>query len=468
MMERHKHPGLSLFLFFSCLYLVTTPGHYYTFDSQVSYETTRSLATKGTLEVSGNMITVPDAEGNQTGRYGLVQMVLCIPLYLVGAGLDRIWPSPYFLHENWRITLVATFNQWISALALVVFFSTLRGMGYRFKPCFAATLILGFASPWWTYSRDLYRQPIAGLLFLWGIAACLEYGRSRERSNLAKLGVALGLSVNNRITAVVAWPGVLFLFLSRLWGRNKRLLVRGILGVGILVGLGVLLQIGVNLWRFNHWWGWAYAERLGWFSLSRMKMNMPDLLLSPSRGIILFTPPIILMGHGFFATWKKDRALAVSILLMVGAKLLLFGTYKDYTGGMNPGARYLIPIMPVAFVLVGVLVCEEWKNKALRGSVLVLSFIGFVVNGFNAFIPYHLTPTFWQQVHRLFQPELFTQNPEWNAKTDLYDVLVARWVIDGQFLALFLFLVPVAAVAAYSFWRIRPCLQEEEESIGDD
>jgi len=453
---------LSLFLFFSFAYLLTTPGHYYTFDSRVSYETTQSLVTKGTLEVSENMITVPDATGTQTGRYGLLQMILCVPLYVLGAGLDRLWPSPPFLHECWRITLVATFNQWISALALVVFFGILRGLGYGAKTCFIAALSLGFATPWWTYSRDLYRQPIAGLLFLWAIAATLEYGRTSKRRDLLALGVSLGLSINNRITSVVAWPGIFFLFLSRLWGGRKLLILRAVFGIGVLIVVGILLQIGVNYWRFNHWWGWAYAERFGWFSLSRLKMNIPDLLLSPSRGMVLYAPPIILIGHGLFATWRKDRALAVSILLMVTAKLFLFGAYKDYTGGMNPGARYLIPILPVAFIPVGVLVCEEWSNKSLRWSLYVLSFLGAIVNGFNCLIPYHLTLTFWQQVYRICQPELFEQHPPWNAAKDLYDVLVARWIIDGRYLALVLFLVPVVATIGYSSFRIKTLLQQEE------
>ncbi len=296
---------ICLYLFFVSLYLLTTPGHLYTVDSEVSFETTQSLVENGTLEVSSSKITVTDAQGKSTGRYGLLQMILCIPLYLLGDGLEVLIPEPTYLYENWRVTCVATFNQFIAAIGLVFFYSILRTLGSCHGACFAATISLGFATPWWTYSRDLFRQPIAGVLFLWAIWGILKYGKTQRKGLLIQTGVVTGLSVWNRLTAVVAWPGLFVLLISRIWGENRRTILRVTVSILFLAVLGISLQIATNYWRFGHWWGWAYENRK--FSLDFVPRNVPDLLLSPARGLLLFCPALVLVFHGIVATWTVDR-----------------------------------------------------------------------------------------------------------------------------------------------------------------
>ncbi|MCB9782507.1 MAG: glycosyltransferase family 39 protein [Candidatus Omnitrophica bacterium] len=453
--------SLALFLFFVGLYLLTSPGHLYTIDSKVSFETTQSLVTKGNLDVSGNRITVKDAEGHSTGRYGLLQMVLCIPLYLGGQAMDAMFPNPDFLYENWRITLVATFNQFVAAVGLVLFYLILRELGGKHPACLAATLSLGFATPWWTYSRDLFRQPIAGVLFLWAIWGVLRYGNSRRKSGLLEAAIATGLSITNRITVVVAWPGLFLLLVSRVWGENRKKILQLISITTILVTVGILLQIATNYWRFGHWWGWAYTERI--FSLSFIPRNVPDLLLSPARGLFLFCPALIFVFHGAMATWRKDRGLAAAIALMFAAKMALFGTYYDYTGGMNPGPRYLIPIMPVLYLYVGVLAITEWKQKSFRYPFYFFSGIGFIANGFNSITPYHLSMTFWDQVSRYFGIEKYEGRRPWDTKQEFYDVLIGRWILDGHYAVLVIYVTIIGALIAVSLYWLLPTLRSREE-----
>lgn len=419
-----------LFLLFSLLYLFTSPGHLYTVDSFVSFHTTESLLSQGSLVIPASIITVPDAQGRPTGRYGLLQAVLCMPLYLLGGTLDTFWPAPDFLESSWRMTLVATFNQWICALGLVLFFLILYRLEGRFWPALAMTFVLGFATPWWTYSRDLFRQPLAGVLILLAIYGGQGFRRTGRFVHLGLFGLAVALSFTNRITAVVTWPGLFLLVLLDPSVRSRVPVRKALWVVGTLVLFGIGVQVATNLWRFGDWWGPAYTDRH--FSLAFLKETLPVLLLSPNLGLFLFAPVLVLLFHGIRSTWKADRVLALSLLTLVAAKFSLYALYEDFRGGDNPGPRYLIPIVPVLALLIGVLVCREWQSLSLRISLLLLFVLGAVVNGFNTLVHYQESLTFWDRFLKTVGYPDYDLYPAFIARQEFADVMMGRWAAQGD------------------------------------
>jgi len=423
----------------------------------MSYNTTKSLLHHGSLVIPQNIISVRNAEGKHTGRTGVLQPVLCMPLYLLGAAPDLIWGKVGFLYRNWRTTFVATFNQWVGALALALFFLILLRVTGQGIPSFVATVVLAFATPWWTYSRDLFRQPIAGLLFLWAIHGAIRFTEDGRARHVGQLGLALALSFTNRITAVAAWPGiVLYAVLGKKSPGRFRTLVWVVTGSVVLATIGIAAQIGLNYWRFGHWWGWAYEDRQ--FSLSYLKVSVPDFLLSPQRGLLLFSPPLLLFGHAVWALWKKNRALCHCLLLALSGKLLLFCTYYDFAGGMNPGPRYLIPIIPIFYLFVGVLVCTEWHNRTFRWSLYVLAAVGAVVNGFNTLIFYPKTLPFWDQIFRLMKPENYEGMLPWRGLWDVYDVLAAKWILEKYYEWAFIYISGLVLISLFALKALIPVL----------
>jgi hypothetical protein len=442
-----------LFFLFSFLYLFTTPGHLYTIDSEVSYHTTDSLVRAGTLVIPGNEITVQDSRGRPTGRYGLLQPILCIPLYLLGALFDRNWADPPYLNETWRTVWVATFNQWVCALGLVLFYRILRALDIQRQPALAVTLALGFGSPWWTYSRDLFRQPLSGVLILWAMLEALRFRQSSRTRDLIAVGTALGFSITNRLTTAATWPGCLLLLMrrdDRRFSNRDRRIFSVVAG---LIALGIGLQVGTNLWRFGTWWGPAYANRH--FSLAYLRESIPEFLISPARGLLLFSPTLLLFGHGVLAGWRKDRWVTFCLLLTASLKVLLFAVYYDFRGGVNPGPRYLIPVLPILFIFPAWVAGEEWRNRSFRYSFFVLSGLGVVVNGFNSLIHYQKTLTFWDQLCRYFRIQEYEQWPPFDWRMDLSDVLLARWLIEGWYVSFAVvagILLAGVVFASYRLW----------------
>lgn len=448
--------GFSFFFLFLFLYLLTTPGHLYTWDSEISYYTTHAIVVRGDLRVPDYPITVRDAAGNSTGRYGLLQAILCLPIYCVGLILDWTVGKPDFLPNHWRITMTTTFNQWVGALGLVLFLKILVRLGCSIRPAFAMTLVFGFASPWWTYSRDLFRQPLGAVLILWCILEAVKYREHHRVRNVLSFGLSLGLSVTNRITSIVTWPGLLLLLITPGQKFSRGRIIQGTLLLVTTLALGIGLQIATNYYRFGDWWGPAYESRT--FGFHVLRQSLPEFFISPGRGLLLFAPPLLFIVHAFFSIWKSDRWLASGLALTVLSKLALYCLYDDFRGGVNPGPRYLLPIIPVMFLMVALFVCREWNDRVLRSTGLVLAGIGFIANGFNSLIHYQPTLTFWDQLLRALGFPNYEQWPAFDASKDFYDILIGRWIIDGRWGVLAAYLALLTSGILFSVWRIRSVL----------
>jgi hypothetical protein len=310
---------------------------------------------------------------------------------------------------------------------------------------------------------------LSGVLILWAIAEALEYHRSGKAAHLARFAATFPLAVINRITSVVTWPGLIALAIlperrkegpSRAW---KICLVSALL---MLLGCGI--QVATNYWRFGHWWGPSYENRH--FSLLYLRESLPEFLVSPTRGLLLFAPPLVLIAQGIRASWKKDRRVTIGLLMVAMSKFMLFALYEDFRGGVNPGPRYLLPIIPVFFLFIGILAGGEWQCAFFRRTLLSLGALGFVVNGFNSLVHYQSTLTFWDQILRAWGFP-YEQWPPFNPALDFQDVLIGRWVITGRFGVLLGFSVPILAGIGFCLWKVTADLKREsahEAARGDE
>lgn len=98
--------------------------------------------------------------------------------------------------------------------------------------------------------------------------------------------------------------------------------------------------------------------------------------ISPDRGIIFFTPVVLLglLGIRFFAKTKSNPlALFLSI---VGVNILLYSMWGDPWGGWAFGSRYLIPSYAILSILLA------FALTAFRKNILFLSFF-FVVLAYS-------------------------------------------------------------------------------------
>jgi len=99
-----------------------------------------------------------------------------------------------------------------------------------------------------------------------------------------------------------------------------------------------------------------------WFESRRLLNGFYIHILSPDRGIITFTPVILLGIIGAFVLYKeKNKHLAV-LLGIIGANLLLYSMWGDPWGGWAFGSRYMIPSYAILAILLGVALTKFGKK----------------------------------------------------------------------------------------------------------
>jgi hypothetical protein len=135
--------------------------------------------------------------------------------------------------------------------------------------------------------------------------------------------------------------------------------------------LGLLLYFVYNFIRFVN----PLTFGQPWvFSFSALPQGIAGLLFSPGRGIVWYSPVVLLAIPAIRKAWKTKP---IEVLLITGLFLGFLGLhslYENWPGGWSWGPRYLLPTLPGLLALMGLL--EGRAAKAL----LYLSFLGFLVN----------------------------------------------------------------------------------------
>lgn len=91
------------------------------------------------------------------------------------------------------------------------------------------------------------------------------------------------------------------------------------------------------------------------FFLSRNIMNgMYTHLLSPDRGIIVYTPLMVLALVGVLLSLKRTIPYLWLLVTVIGINLILYSMWGDPWGGWAFGSRYLIPAYAVLSIFLAI------------------------------------------------------------------------------------------------------------------
>lgn len=97
------------------------------------------------------------------------------------------------------------------------------------------------------------------------------------------------------------------------------------------------------------------------------------LLISPSRGMLVYSPILVFAFWGMFQAWRDPRferlrplGVAVVVLLVLQAK------WFNWHGGWSFGYRLMVDAMPLAAVCAAAVVEPMRRHKALLGAAAVL------------------------------------------------------------------------------------------------
>ncbi len=320
--------------------------------------------------------------GRVVSNYPVLPGILNVPVYAAA----RLAHVDLYRHRFFFSMLTAS---GIAALSVLFLYLALKRVCRSEKEALLFALIYAFGTTVWSVaSRGLFQHG-PSVLFL-SIALWALY---RGGGSIPIAGLALSLAVINRPTNVlIALPLALYVL------RYERRRFAAFLALALPAAL-------FHVWYANAYWGSPFSSAQ---DVSRANFagafgkGLAGLLVSPSRGLFVFTPVFLFAlpaGAAAFRTAppgsrRLPRYLVAGVLTTIG----LYSFWTMWWGGHTFGYRLITEVAPLLTILVASYwpaVARSRAATAALGLAIVLSlyvhFLGAMVfpSGFNNGLDQH-------------------------------------------------------------------------------
>jgi hypothetical protein len=201
------------------------------------------------------------------------------------------------------------------------------------------------------------------------------------------LGFVLGFAIVCRppVAAFVAPIGIWYLF-QRGW--------RGFFGCAVGGLPPVVFLAAYNLYYLGTLGLSAYEGIPGcYFDLSEMPIGLPGILISPNRGMLVFSPFLIMLIYGFVVGLRHPerrwRGLAWACLAGVVSHLLMISAWKSWHAFLSYGSRYSADMLPFWIVLGGFGIDRIFAKVGWRRVFITLVCLSIFIHSLGVFIDVH-------------------------------------------------------------------------------
>lgn len=365
------------------IFVVTGGGRIVGSDEVTMFELSRALL-HGRIAVSeGATLRGPDGRFYSKNAAG--QAIAALPLTAIAEGVTRAAgvPGP-------RAVLamrfgVSFFDAVIAAILLGVFYTTVRALGVRPWPSAAATLMLGFTTPLWVYAKSFMAEPLEALGLMLALGGAARAGAGDPRgARRAGLGAFLAISAKLSMLPLALVCLLPLTRRPRAWGWA----IFGV--VAALAGHAIY-----DLARFGTPFETGYGAQASLAAYTTpLLVGLYGLLLSSGKGVLWFAPALWLAFAGWRAVWARPeradpeipppagfadaaRRAAWGALAAWLVALLLYARFQHWAGDGSFGPRYLVPLLPLGFVLVGYAL--QGAGPMRRSVAAALAAIGLLV-----------------------------------------------------------------------------------------
>lgn len=350
-------PGRLCLLLFGGLFVVYSLNgrEIGSYDTQPAKFLAREIVLRQTLTLDATVAAAPalgerpgfvlTEDGHYRSAYplasALMAAVVAAPLSLARVvDLDTLY-GPALVAKITASLLVA--------LAVVLQFR----LAARYLPpggAFLLAVAVGLGTNYWALASQTLWQHESVALGLSGAALMMAVPDDRlsaARRHAAGAFLALAVAARPQVA-----PAVLLLALSLIVRRRSWRDAAALWPLALVGGVVVL----VNLAWFGHVLGaMPQLEALhptvhavpGTWSRTPW-LGAAGLLFSPSRGLLVFSPIVLVALAGVPAVWRSGWHRAERWLVVAaGAQVLLYASYSVWWGGFTYGPRYTLDLLPV-------------------------------------------------------------------------------------------------------------------------
>jgi len=330
----------------------------------------------------GRFHSVMLRRGHWVSAYPVVLPIVAAPFYL-----PVVWFLDHYAVPDEHPLALSLFDLMekataaaVAAASVAVLFLVLR----RFcPPRTAAVLALLYAfgsNTWAVSSQAMWQHGMSELLI--AVALLLLRGTQAEdgrvRLALAGSGLATALAAANRPPNAILAVALALYVVHRLRGRSWPFF--------LFPPLVAALQLGYNLYFFGSLAGGYAGHGSGWWT--PILEGLAGLLVSPSRGLFVYTPWTLFSVWGAILVWRSRTWLLLRYLsIAVAGQLLLYAQWMMWWGGAGFGPRLITDLLPLLTLLV-VPVVAVARSGAVRGLLAAAALAAVAIQGVGAFLQF--------------------------------------------------------------------------------
>ena len=186
------------FFFFAAVYLASMGGQFYSHDDSIRFRLVQAMVDQGSLVIGAQ----PDGSPYYC-KYGLLQPVLSVPLYVLGQALTPWWHGQRDPGE----VMVTTLQQILTAVTMLLLLLLVLELGYGPGVALAFTLVAGLATINWPYAKFHFTEPLNGLCLVGAFWCLVRAHRLASLGWLAGAGGFLALGGINAFLVLVLGGG---------------------------------------------------------------------------------------------------------------------------------------------------------------------------------------------------------------------------------------------------------------------
>ena len=289
--------------------------------------------------------------------YPLVTPILITPMYLIHLALyPGIDPGVVADLSKFSATCLMTTG------VLFFYLATRRLWGRKYAAITTAIFAFGTLT-WAVSSQTLWQHATSEMLLCMMLYFLVRNENMQNPWNLRALGVLAALFAFNRPS-----DGLLLIpvFYYALWVNRKQILEfltpAWITGTPFAIYNLVTFDSVIGGYQSHASWMVTYSTHWGAVGILS---NAAGFLVSPSRGLFIFMPVLLLAIPGVWYVWK-ERGVLRDVMLSGVPAIVLTGTvysffhWWDGSGGYGP--RYLTGMLPFLSVYVGYTVVRWWDG----------------------------------------------------------------------------------------------------------
>jgi hypothetical protein len=363
-MSESRRRGLcsvSVFLVLLGIYLLTNPGRIDSIDGQYRWEISKNWIDSGEPSVQDPRLYFWAHQDHNTGKwysnYNAAASVTPMPLMAI----SRLLPGDReYERDRFAFALTGGFFGAALGAVLVIAFGML-GLGTSASVAWA--LVFGLTTLWWPASVTVLDQNQHTLVAFVSLLIAWQSGR-RKSFRLAALGGLVGglLFAYQENYALLLPMIALAVFASPdeaapdrepslrrplEWSAFLRYLT-----YGLCSATGLLLFFGYNYLRYSalvrpNRYTYESGTASAAITWGDPLAAVVSLLASPGKGVLFFSPPLILALFGARGLFKRAPVLLSAIIATSLVHVAVVSQLAFFSGDWCWGPRYLVILLPM-------------------------------------------------------------------------------------------------------------------------